>query len=104
MRATSHPVAGTTADARTGPPVRADELTAVPVRHWGRWAAAAAALLSLAGLVGSLAKNPNLHWDVVGHYLAADLVFDGLTTTLWLTVAAMAIGLGLGTLVAVLRL
>ncbi|GJF31359.1 polar amino acid ABC transporter permease [Kitasatospora sp. NE20-6] len=105
MAATPHPVAGTTtADARTAPPVRADELTVVPVRHWGRWVAAAAALTSLVGLVGSLAKNPNLHWDVVGHYLAADLIFDGLTTTLWLTVAAMAIGLALGTLVAVLRL
>ncbi|MFD0526579.1 amino acid ABC transporter permease [Kitasatospora arboriphila] len=87
-----------------GAPVRADELTAVPVRHWGRWIAAATALLSLVGLVGSLAKNPNLHWDVVGHYLFADLIFEGLVTTLWLTAAAMAVGLVLGTLVAVMRL
>ncbi|MEV4561594.1 amino acid ABC transporter permease [Kitasatospora sp. NPDC049285] len=77
---------------------------AVPVRHWGRWIAAVVALLSLIGLVGSLAKNPNLHWDVVGHYLFADLIFDGLVTTLWLTVAAMAVGLALGTLVAIMRL
>ncbi|MEU3460752.1 amino acid ABC transporter permease [Streptomyces sp. NPDC006733] len=76
----------------------------VPVRHWGRWAAAALAAVGLVGLLGSLAKNPNLHWDVIGHYLLADLVFQGLVTTLWLTVAAMALGLGLGTLVAVLRL
>ncbi|MFC8231082.1 amino acid ABC transporter permease [Streptomyces sp. NPDC057287] len=81
-----------------------EELTVVPVRHWGRWIAAGAALLSLAGLVGSLATNANLRWDVVGDYLFADLIFDGLATTLWLTVASMALGLSLGTLVAVMRL
>ncbi|GAA4986533.1 amino acid ABC transporter permease [Kitasatospora paranensis] len=85
-------------------PVPAQQLTAVPVRHWGRWIAAALAVLALIGTVGSLAKNPNLHWDVVGHYLFADLIFEGLATTLWLTAAAMAVGLALGTLVAVMRL
>ncbi|MFJ8887717.1 amino acid ABC transporter permease [Streptomyces sp. NPDC102402] len=89
----------------TVPRTTADEdLTVVPVRHWGRWIAAGAALLSLAGLVGSLATNANLRWDVVGNYLFADLIFDGLATTLWLTVASMALGLSLGTLVAVMRL
>ncbi|MFC8722043.1 amino acid ABC transporter permease [Kitasatospora sp. NPDC057198] len=85
-------------------PARPDDLVAVPVRHWGQWTAAVVAVLGLVGLVGSLAKNPNLKWDVVGHYLFADLIFDGLSTTLWLTVAAMAVGLVLGTLVAVMRL
>ncbi|MFG2654726.1 amino acid ABC transporter permease [Streptomyces sp. NPDC048425] len=76
----------------------------VPVRHWGRAVAAVAAVAALAGLVGSLARNDNLHWDVIGHYLFAGLVFDGLATTLWLTAAAMTLGLVLGTLVAVMRL
>ncbi|MFK0215401.1 amino acid ABC transporter permease [Streptomyces sp. NPDC090298] len=80
------------------------DLDIVPVRNYGRWIAAAASLLALVGLIGSLAKNDNLHWDVVGTYLFADLVFDGLGTTLWLTAAAMALGLGLGTLIAVMRL
>ncbi|MFJ7199223.1 MULTISPECIES: amino acid ABC transporter permease [unclassified Streptomyces] len=87
------------------PAVSAEEsLTVVPVRHWGRWLAAAAALAALVGLTGSLAGNKNLHWDIVGHYVFAGLVFDGLATTLWLTAAAMALGLGLGVLVAVMRL
>ncbi|GAA3049878.1 amino acid ABC transporter permease [Kitasatospora albolonga] len=102
MSATPKLAAG--ADRSTVSDASADELIAVPVRHWGRWATAALALVSLAGLLGSLAKNPNLHWDVVGHYLFADLIFDGLVTTLWLTAAAMAMGLALGTLVAVMRL
>ncbi|GGV41676.1 polar amino acid ABC transporter permease [Kitasatospora herbaricolor] len=101
MAASLHPVAQVRlADADDHP----RQLRAVPVRHWGRWVAAALAALALIGLLGSLAKNQNLHWDVVGHYLVAGLIFDGLVTTLWLTVAAMAVGLALGTLVAVMRL
>ncbi|MEU6273747.1 amino acid ABC transporter permease [Streptomyces populi] len=82
----------------------AQDLEVVPVRNYGRWIAAAASLLALAGLVGSLAKNRNLHWEIIGDYLFAPLIFDGLTTTLWLTTAAMAVGLGVGTLIAVMRL
>lgn len=76
----------------------------VTVRHYGRWFAAAAAVAAVCGLVGSLAKNANLHWDIIGHYLFAGLIFDGLATTLWLTAAAMALGLGLGTVIAIMRL
>ncbi|MFH8681096.1 amino acid ABC transporter permease [Streptomyces lydicus] len=99
MTATTH--AGTPRTSKTPAP---DTFEIVPVHHWGRWVSAVAALATLAGLIGSLAKNGNLHWDVVGHYLFAGLIFDGLATTLWLTVAAMTLGLVLGTLVAVMRL
>lgn len=80
------------------------DLEIVPVRNYGRWGAAAVSLVALVGLTGSLAKNRNLHWDIVGDYVFAPLIFDGLVTTLWLTAAAMAIGLGAGTLIAVMRL
>ncbi|MGY5036095.1 amino acid ABC transporter permease [Streptomyces sp. 900116325] len=80
------------------------DIEIVPVRHYGRWIAALAAVAAVGGLVGSLAKNANLHWDVIGHYLFAGLIFDGLTTTLWLTAAAMVLGLGIGTLIAIMRL
>ncbi|MFF3036293.1 amino acid ABC transporter permease [Streptomyces rubiginosohelvolus] len=92
----------TTLDTRPAP--AEEDLTVVPVRHYGRWVAALAAVLALAGLVGSLATNANLRWDIIGDYLFAGLIFDGLVTTLWLTVAAMALGLTLGTLIAVMRL
>ncbi|MEV5971492.1 amino acid ABC transporter permease [Streptomyces sp. NPDC051921] len=81
-----------------------EQLTVVPLRHYGRWIAALAAAAALVGVAGSLAKNGNLHWEIIGHYLFADMIFSGLVTTLWLTVAAMALGLALGTLVAVMRL
>ncbi|MEU4086380.1 amino acid ABC transporter permease [Streptomyces aureus] len=80
------------------------DLAVIPVRYYGRWIAAVAAMAAVGGLIGSLAKNANLHWDVIGHYLFAGLIFDGLVTTLWLTAAAMALGLMLGTLIAVMRL
>ncbi|MFF3886168.1 amino acid ABC transporter permease [Streptomyces sp. NPDC001914] len=80
------------------------DLDVIPVRHYGRWIAAVAAVAAVGGLIGSLAKNANLHWDVIGHFLFAGLIFDGLATTLWLTAAAMALGLVLGTLIAVMRL
>lgn len=83
---------------------QAQDLEVVPVRNYGRWIAAALSLLALAGLVGSLAKNRNLHWNVIGDHLFAPLIFDGLTTTLWLTAASMALGLGIGTMIAVMRL
>ncbi|MFJ9718505.1 amino acid ABC transporter permease [Streptomyces sp. NPDC101213] len=96
-----------TKDATGAPPAHgphAREPDVVPVRNYGRWIAAVACLAALAGLIGSLAKNDNLRWDIVGDYLFADLIFDGLGTTLWLTAAAMGLGLGLGTLIAVMRL
>ncbi|WP_338692942.1 amino acid ABC transporter permease [Streptomyces sp. Q6] len=99
MTTASVPAGTTRSD--TPPP---DELRIVPVRRWGRWVAAVAALAAVAGLIGSLAGNANLHWDVIGRYLFAGLIFDGLFTTLWLTAAAMALGLVLGTLLAVMRL
>ncbi|WP_409055115.1 amino acid ABC transporter permease [Streptomyces sp. SYP-A7185] len=93
----------TTHTSRTDVPPP-DEPRIIPVRHWGRWIAALAALLAVGGLIGSLAGNANLRWDIVGDYLFEPLIFDGLATTLWLTVAAMALGLVLGTLLAVMRL
>ncbi|PWI13101.1 ABC transporter permease [Streptomyces sp. Act143] len=99
MTVTKNPLGAPPTDRPSAP-----ELEVVPVRNYGRWCAAAASVLALVGLIGSLARNDNLRWDVVGDYLFADLIFDGLGTTLWLTAAAMALGLGLGTLIAVMRL
>ncbi|MFC4494739.1 amino acid ABC transporter permease [Streptomyces ovatisporus] len=82
----------------------AEELRVVRVRHWGRLVAAVAAAVALAGLLGSVARNRNLRWDIVGDNLFRDFVFEGLFTTVWLTAGAMTLAVVLGVLLAVMRL
>ncbi|MGO4317904.1 amino acid ABC transporter permease [Agrobacterium sp. MCAB5] len=56
-----------------------------------------------AALVRSAFTNPRFQWAVVGEYLFDRSIIEGLYTTLWLTVAAMLIGVVLGTVIAVMR-
>jgi polar amino acid transport system permease protein len=84
-----------------GPP---EEIRAVPVRHPGRWVAAAIVALIAASLIRSAIENPNFQWDVVGQYLFDQQVLRGVVKTIELTVLAMAIGIVLGVLLAVMRL
>ena len=82
----------------------AAELTAVPVRHPGRWLAAAAVTVIAAALVHSAATNPRFGWGTVGHYLFSAPILDGLKITLELTVVSMVVGIVLGVVLAVMRL
>jgi polar amino acid transport system permease protein len=86
---------------RTGPPA---EIKAVPVRHPGRWVAAAVVLVLFAMFVHTLVANPRFGWDVIGQYFLTSRVLDGLGITILLTVVAMAIGIVLGVILAVMRL
>jgi len=52
----------------------------------------------------SVATNPRFQWDVVGHYLFTGPILDGLVTTIELTVVAMALGIVLGIVLALMRL
>lgn len=87
--------------ARTGPP---EEIKAVPVRHPGRWIAAAIVAILLVALINSAATNQRFEWGVVGHYLFSSRILQGLVVTLELTVLAMLIGIGLGVILALMRL
>jgi polar amino acid transport system permease protein len=55
-------------------------------------------------LARSVATNHRFYWSVVGDYLFSSRVLHGLVVTLELTVIAMAIGIVLGTVLAVMRL
>ncbi|MBB4906599.1 amino acid ABC transporter permease [Actinophytocola algeriensis] len=81
-----------------------EQIVAVPVRHPGRWVAAAALLVLAAMLVNSLVTNPAWSWDVVWQFLFSDRVLKGLWVTIELTLLAMVIGVVLGIVVAVMRL
>jgi polar amino acid transport system permease protein len=79
-------------------------MTAVPVRHWGRWVGAAVALIVLASLVHSLWVSHNVQRGVIGHYLFTPLTLRGVLVTIELTAIAMTIGVVGGVLLAVMRL
>ncbi|HXH80927.1 amino acid ABC transporter permease [Nocardioides sp.] len=81
-----------------------DNISAVPLRHWGRWTGAAVVVLFSASFLWSLARNPNMEWGIVGEYLFADFVLQGVGVTLMLTAVAMVIGTVGGVGVAVMRL
>ena len=81
-----------------------DNISAVPLRHWGRWTGAAVVVLFSASFMWSLARNPNMEWGIVGEYLFADFVLKGVGVTLMLTAVAMVIGTVGGVGVAVMRL
>ncbi len=57
-----------------------------------------------ADAVFTLVTAPNLHWPVVGEFLFHRLILEGMLLTLELTVLAMAIGIILGVVLAVMRL
>jgi polar amino acid transport system permease protein len=83
---------------------RPDDIRAVPVKHPGRWLAAVIVIVIAVVVVHSVVTNPRFEWSVVGHYLFDERILEGLRVTLELTVIAMAIGIVLGILLAVMRL
>jgi polar amino acid transport system permease protein len=83
---------------------RPEDIRAVPVRHPGRWIAAALVLVVAVAIARSVVTNPHFEWSVVGHYLFDERILEGLRVTIELTVIAMAIGIVLGMLLAVMRL
>jgi polar amino acid transport system permease protein len=91
-----------TADAAG--PVRPDEIKAIPVRHPGRWVAAAIVVLLGVALGNSMASNSRFQWGIVGHFFISHQILVAIPITLELTATAMAIGIVLGTLLAVMRL
>ena len=82
----------------------AQALRVVPLRHPWTWLASVAVVAIAAAMLFSVATNPAFEWPVVGEYMLNGQILLGLARTLELTVIAMAIGLLLGTVLAVMRL
>ena len=83
---------------------RPADITAVPVRRPGRWVVAAIVVVVAAALIRSAVTSPGFQWKVVGDYLFDTRVLEGLLVTIELTVIAMAIGIVLGVMLALMRL
>jgi polar amino acid transport system permease protein len=76
----------------------------VPLRHPGTWVATGVVLAIVAAVFYSIVTNEAFEWPVVGEYMLNEQVLSGLARTLELTIAAMVIGLLLGTVLALMRL
>src|ERR1019366_8271973 len=57
-----------------------------------------------AGIIDIFVTAPQLHWAVVGQYLFDDRIMHAALVTVYLTAIAMVVGVGLGVLMAVMRL
>ncbi|MEU6988021.1 amino acid ABC transporter permease [Streptomyces sp. NPDC046324] len=82
---------------------RPEPIRAIPVRHYGRWVAGVAVVL-LVVLLGHAFSQGNVRWATVPEKLFDSAVLSGLGNTVLISVAAMALGLALGVLFAVMRL
>ena len=91
-------------DAERPPPDEPEELVYRPVRHVGRWVAIGVVLVLGAMFINTLVSNPRYQWSVVWANLTTQTTLDALWITVELTVISMAIGVVLGTILAVTRL
>jgi polar amino acid transport system permease protein len=86
------------------PQPAAEDIKAVPVRHPGRWIASALVLLVAVSIAHSMATNKRFGWHDVAHFLFDPRITAGVVATIELTLAAQALGIVLGILLAVMRL
>src|SRR3954452_762147 len=91
-------------DAATGRTAPPEQIRAVPVRHPGRWIAAAVIAVLVAMFVHMLVTNPVFQWSFMFDNMFSAPVLRGARTTLVMTVLAMVIGVLLGVVLAVMRL
>src|SRR6266542_3870000 len=83
---------------RVPPP---ETLRAVPVRHPGRWVAAAVIALLLAMFAHMLVTNQAFQWRFMFDNMFRPPVIEGVRTALVVTILAMIIGVALGTLIGI---
>jgi polar amino acid transport system permease protein len=91
-------------ETQTAERARPEAIKAVPVRHPGRWVAIAVVALLAAMFAHMLATNPAFQWRFMFDNMFRPPVIEGVRTVLLATILSMAIGVALGTVIAVMRL
>jgi polar amino acid transport system permease protein len=90
---------------RTGTVVAAEQpkLERVRRKYWGRYVASAAIVVVIGYIVVAFARG-QIEWQYVGRFLTARSILIGLGNTIVMTILAMAVGIALGVVTAVMRL
>ena len=78
-------------------------MTVARQTHWRRWLAAAAILVVLAA-IGRAFASGQIEWAYVGRFLTVKVILEGIVNTMVMAVLAMALGIVLGVVVAIMRL
>jgi polar amino acid transport system permease protein len=79
-------------------------INAVPLRHPWRWLAALVIIALAALFLYGAATNPEYGWPTYAKYIFDKRISQGAWNTLQLTIWAMVLGVGLGVVLAVMRL
>ena len=82
----------------------AQPLEAVPLRHPLRWLFAAVLLAVVVLVALSVFANQNIDHKTIEDYFLSEAILAGLVTTVVLAVISQAIGIGIGVVLAVMRL
>ncbi|MEP6701650.1 MAG: amino acid ABC transporter permease [Betaproteobacteria bacterium] len=94
--------ASTLSDAIAGrPEFSIAHLKHVPRRYYGRWVAATLIVVMFAFVAKAFATG-QIAWKVVAQFLTAPAILSGLGNTVIMTVCAMALGIALGVLFAIM--
>ncbi|WP_262282528.1 amino acid ABC transporter permease [Micromonospora sp. MA102] len=91
-------------DTETPERARPEPIKAVPVRHPGRWLAVAVIAVLTAMFVHMLVTNKAFNWAFMVDEMFRPPIVDGLRGTILLLVTSMLIGVGLGIVIAIMRL
>lgn len=75
----------------------------VPRRYWGRYVSAGLILLFLAFLVDAFAHG-KIEWSFVAKFLTVPSIMFGLANTIIMSILAMALGVVLGVIIAIMRM
>ncbi|MGB4137250.1 MAG: amino acid ABC transporter permease [Microbacterium sp.] len=72
-------------------------------KHLGRWLSAFLVIVVVGFIVYSFAKG-EIDWSIVAQYFTAETILKGLWATILITVCSMALGVTLGTVIAIMRM
>ncbi|MDO3687144.1 amino acid ABC transporter permease [Micromonospora sp. C28ISP2-4] len=90
--------------ADTSERARPEPIKAVPVRHPGRWVGVAVIAVLVAMFVHMLVTNSAFQWSFMVDEMFRPPIIEGLRGTILLLITSMVIGIGLGIVIAIMRL